>query len=303
MPSVVSAQENLMSNSGFEEFTFCPYTAGQIVVASPWVRVRGSVDYFNECGTNGYQIPVNIVGDQDAFEGQGYCGIVPWAREFDNAREFVGCPLSTNLKPEAKYHVRMYLSMADTVQYAVRNMGVLFTESQPTNDLNQLMNAAPQVVYEDSAFLDDREGWMLFEGSFIAQGGEQFMTIGNFDTDEETDTLFVVEQASKSAYYYIDDVSVVEDTSGHVGINEELRIKNDELVHYPNPATDVLTIEAIGRDMAFELLDVQGKAIQHQHLQALRQNIDVSHLPAGVYVAVLRQDGVAVARRKVVIQR
>ncbi len=53
MPSVVPAQENLIFNSGFEVYGFCPNGLGDIEGATGWVAVRGSVDYFHSCGTFG----------------------------------------------------------------------------------------------------------------------------------------------------------------------------------------------------------------------------------------------------------
>jgi hypothetical protein len=48
------AQQNLVPNNSFESFEFCPYSAGQISAVDDWFSVKGSVDYFNTCGTNEY---------------------------------------------------------------------------------------------------------------------------------------------------------------------------------------------------------------------------------------------------------
>ena len=295
------AQQNLVPNPSFEEHTDCPSSPGKIFMATGWVSVKGSIDYFQLCGTNGYGMPENAIGNQHAYDGSSYIGIAPWAFGLSNAREYAGVQLDNSLIEGHRYIFNMVVSMADTVSYATRNFGVLFTTSQPPNNLPGLFSSSPQVVYDDTAYLSDQEGWMQVDGFFVAEGGEEFMTIGNFDDDSEVDTLFVVDQPAKTAYYYIDDVSVVEDTSYHVGIASP--IGNEQLSIYPNPTADVLTVEATGKDMAFELLDVRGKAILRQLLQSSRQPIDVSQLPTGVYVAVLRQKGVAVAREKVVVQR
>ena len=172
-----------------------------------------------------------------------------------------------------------------------------------------MLNLEPQIRYE-GGFLTDKENWTRISGAFIAEGGESYLTIGNFDGYFNSDTLNLHEGGVyptvgywEVAYYYIDDVSVVEDTSYHVGVNEPMAIGNEQLAIYPTPVKDVLTVETTGRDLTFELLDIQGKAILWQQLLASPQTMNVSHLPAGVYVAVLRQQGMAVARRKVIIQR
>ena len=297
-----SSQQNLVSNGSFETHQLCPDGYGQIDVVHGWVSIRGSVDYFNSCGSNGYGLPDNDFGFQTAIDGDAYIGMVFWAFGIPNAREYVGAQLIQRLEAGKKYNVRLVLSLADTVSYAIRNVGVLFTEGQPDDNLSQLLNTVPQVQYSDSQFLFDKEEWMLIEGSFIAQGVEQFITIGNFNNDGQTDTIAVSEQSATGAYYFVDNVSVVEDTSWHVGINPSAP-KKGMLELWPNPATGVLTVETSGKNIAFELMDVHGKVVLQQTMQAARQTIDVSHLSSGVYVAVLRQKGVAVARRKVVIQR
>lgn len=210
--------------------------------------------------------------------------------------------------------VEFYVSLLDSCRFACKNLGIFFSNSQPTNDIGLFLSLEPQVRYEGD-FLTDKEGWMRVAGDFIAEGGENYMTIGNFDGYFNSDTLNLYEGGVvdgtgaynigywELAVYFIDDVSVVEDTTWHVGVNEQLTIGNEQLSIYPNPAKDVLTLEATRKDMVLELLDMQGRAVLRQVMQTKRQNMDVSYLPAGVYVAVLRQEGVAVARRKVVIQR
>jgi hypothetical protein len=297
------AQQNLVSNPSFDEHSDCPYDLGQISFAVGWTKVRGSVDYYNVCGSSDWHVPDNYAGFQNPFDGAAYGGLAVWGDGASNFREYVGTELLVPLLSESKYDVSIKLSLADTVQFAIKNFGFVFTLSQPVNDIGILLGLQTQVAYSGASFLDDSTGWMTVEGSFIASGGEQFLTIGNFDNDIETDTLRVRWEGIPASYYYIDDVSVVQDTSYYVGLDDPLAFFNEQLAIYPNPATDLLTIDAKGKNLTFELLNTQGKAMLQRPLRSARQSMEVSHLPAGIYVAVLRQQGVAVARRKVVIQR
>ena len=171
------------------------------------------------------------------------------------------------------------------------------------------MALEPQVRYEGAEFLTDKEGWMKVEGSFTAQGGERYLTIGNFDTDEETDTLFVSGGGAfrpnqpdffKLAYYYIDGVSVIPD-SIYLGIDG---IRNKEVLNlYPNPATETFNIETESKQQQeLQLFDATGRLVLQRYLNTARQEIGVGHLPRGVYVAVLQKEGIVVARRKVLLQ-
>ena len=77
------------------------------------------------------------------------------------------------------------------------------------------------------------------------------MTIGNFDGYFNSDTLNLHKGGSPPSYWevaycLIDDVSVLKDTSWHVGVNEQLDVKNEALEVYPNPNTGTFTVDLTG---------------------------------------------------------
>ncbi|MGB1319238.1 MAG: hypothetical protein ACPG5W_13560, partial [Flavobacteriales bacterium] len=109
--------------------------------------------------------------------------------------------------------------------------------------LSAFLALTPQVSYSDLAFLDDKIRWIKVSGSFVAEGGERYLAIGNFNNDSNTDTISVPNGGSlvnqpegywDEAGYFIDDVSVIPD-SIYLGTNdfEEGKVK---LNLYPNPA-------------------------------------------------------------------
>ncbi|MEX2379920.1 MAG: gliding motility-associated C-terminal domain-containing protein [Vicingaceae bacterium] len=56
----------------------------------------------------------------------------------------------------------------------------------------------------------DTSGWVKIEGIYLAEGGEQYLTIGNFNDDTNTSYhIFNNNATIPSSYYYIDDVSLV----------------------------------------------------------------------------------------------
>ena len=58
------------------------------------------------------------------------------------------------------------------------------------------------------AFLSDTANWMLIEGCFQADGGETYITIGNFHTTADTPLDPSCTSTNTGTYYYIDDISV-----------------------------------------------------------------------------------------------
>ena len=70
---------------------------------------------------------------------------------------------------------------------------------------------------------------------------------------------------------------------------------------YPNPATDLLTINvgdaAQCEPMGVTVIDVMGRVVYAEIVSALEMSLDVSHWPSGVYVIRLEQKGVCGFRK------
>jgi hypothetical protein len=191
-----------------------------------------------------------------------------------NGRHYLATQLQEPLVGGIGYYAEFHVSMADSLWYATRNLGIHFSATEYTQDVNDLLALTPQVSYQGAEFLDDKIGWTRIAGHFTAQGGERYLAIGNFDTDAETDTLFVpgggTEAVQSEGYweesaYFVDDVLLVPD-SIYLG-NEELEIKNDELLLYPNPAKAELTIETeTFSDRMAELFELSGRMVLQQPL-------------------------------------
>ena len=66
----------------------------------------------------------------------------------------------------------------------------------------------PQISYNLPQYLTDTVNWVLVSGSFQAQGGEKYITIGNFNKDSLTDTLKCDTTPWKAdmAYCFVDAV-------------------------------------------------------------------------------------------------
>lgn len=297
----VLAQENLVPNPSFEDTLVCPYTNGQITATEYWLNVFGSCDYFHECSVD-WGVPENYGGSQDAQDGSAYVGLSIWAEPFHNAHEFIGVSLLAPLDSGAKYFIGFNLSLADTVMYGVSNVGALLTMESPEWDVNALLSLTPQMSLDSGQHVSNSEGWVSIEGTMIANGGEQFLTIGNFDDDSLVDTVLVNGQSVlNQAYYYLDSVYVVKDTTYHIGLAEYDLI---DVSVYPNPASDVVSIELETRgDHLYEISDLSGRTLVNGVLDNGRATHDVSGLSGGLYSVRVLREGQTVAVRKLVIQR
>lgn len=172
-----------------------------------------------------WSVPSNVRDYQTAYEGESYCGFALWALNLTNGREFIGVQLTDSLQQGHKYIFKMMVSLTDSSRYAVSSIGAYLSASQPSNDLSSLLLIEPQVSNASLTFLTDTSDWMQVQGEIIAEGGESYLTIGNFNNDQETDTLLVdLANQSSPAWnvsgYYLDHVSLIEDTTYQVGIEE-----------------------------------------------------------------------------------
>lgn len=265
----------------------------------PWFWTLGSPDFLHSCFPEAYSVPQSYGGGEPAAAGEGYCGLICYTTTY-TLREFVSVELIAPLTENTNYHLSFRVSLMDSIWYATKNIGAALTVNEPQSNIDSLFELQPQVSYNGTAFLSNKQGWAEVSGSFMAQGGERFLTIGNFDVDQETDTLFIPgggippshsEVYWSGSYYYVDDVSVIPDS-----IFQSVNESTFTFSIYPNPATTNLTIESRTPLAQVWVRDVAGHALRYTTLPRGTQDdrvvIDISSLPSGIYlVEVLTQNG------------
>jgi gliding motility-associated-like protein len=99
------------------------------------------------------------------------------------------------------------VNLANTSGFALTELGAYLSSAAVTALNLAPLPYQPQLVSAAHVYLRDTLNWTLISGNYIAQGGEKFITLGNFKDDLNTDTLRLNNLSSES-YYYIDDVSV-----------------------------------------------------------------------------------------------
>jgi hypothetical protein len=212
----------LVLNPSFEEIITCPNSLSQIMLATGWDTLRsggGSTsDFYSECCTfSACSVPNNLKGFQIPNNGKSYAGIIS-ATQFSSGlqiREYIQGTLLNTLNNGNSYCVKFYISLSNRSKYSCLSLGVYLDNGQilsaPASAPFPLI--MPQVL-NNLVQLNDTLNWVLIKGSFTATGTEQYITIGNFFSDSlsgiqpyQTGTgSFLFE----GAYYYIDDVSVID---------------------------------------------------------------------------------------------
>lgn len=219
------AGENLVPNPSFEDYNICPSgIVGRYdrKLVPDWVvPSRGTPDYFNRCGKTDACVPKNFAGSARANSGVAYCGII-LRKNFtrDNKitgekaeiyREYIQAEFNTELVKGKKYRVKFYVCNSSNSRFAVDAIGAYISLERPKATHDEVLEFVPQIENPSGKYISNRDYWVAIEGIYEAQGGEKFITIGNFNNNFSTNYIMMDGKSDFNyAYYYIDDVSVVE---------------------------------------------------------------------------------------------
>jgi hypothetical protein len=257
--SPVTASTNYLikvtrSNSSDGELTICSNLAVSSVACSPCILtgcqlicnpdlesyqftnssqnlanfVDSNVCYWNTAGVGtpdyfGTGFPTaldatNFAGAEPAHSGNAYGGMYCYFSATALYREYVQQQLQSPLVAGQYYTVRFWVSLADYSGFSVTQLGAYISVNQPQQTPNpSVLNLTPQVVGSAAVSIN---GWVPITGTFQAQGGEQWITIGNFDGSNSYPAVSpapapppfpnLPTNPNLGSYYFIDDITLEE---------------------------------------------------------------------------------------------
>ncbi len=216
----VNAQTNLVPNGSFEDTIGCPNLAGQVTLAKYWYEYA-SADYFNSCSSNpDFSTPTNWGGFQQPRTGSAYIALTSYADYYPDGREYVYAKLLDTLEEGKMYRVTFFSCCSKSHPISAsrytNNIGCRFTTFFP--NVSQVVNYSH---INNNLTLSDTVNWVKIEGTFIADSAYQYISIGNFYDDNHTQIGTYFNNNENIAYYFIDDISVVE---GYVDTLENIEI-------------------------------------------------------------------------------
>jgi outer membrane protein OmpA-like peptidoglycan-associated protein len=213
--SLHAQEENLVENGSFENLEGKLKALGCIDNAKPWMSPTGArADIFTPSKVLDINTPENKYGKEDAKEGKNYAGIVGFSYGDAIPRTYIMAHLNTPLKKGMKYCVKFNLSLAELSKYASNKIGVKFSEKQFGTDSKTSIIEKTDVLDRNDKVFNAVYNWDQVCGTYYAQGGEKFITIGNFTSNENTKSEKIkkdpkVKAAQVSAaYYFIDNITV-----------------------------------------------------------------------------------------------
>lgn len=257
----VHSQENLILNGNFEEYWECPDFYAQIerckyvynpCLAPNWEPPQFSTtsDYFHSCSSNNFiQTPNAGFGYRTPRSGEAYIGAIH-SNSYGNYKEYFQLSFSQELTAFATYRFSIYASVSGVNGWSTNFFHFKFTDSIRYYDNLLSEYLIPDVILSDLNLVDSNT-WVEISFDYLAQGGEKYIIIGNFNS-ELNDNCFFAFQGSDSlvsnpsqgqAYFYFDDAELI-------------LLKEAEAISFPN----VITPNDDGVNDQFVLLSGQEHA-------------------------------------------
>lgn len=221
---VDAGAQNLVSNPSFEQFFILPanFTLPKnknLELIPRWYFLN-TPDYFNRrCTSDITRVPDNFAGNTSPKQGMAYAGLILCSDPAHYTRsprynEHLQNELDAPLEPGQLYCCSFYTRLAQNSGFAADGLGMIFTREQIRFEARgDAAQYQPQIENRLGNILTESEQWIEVSGLYRAEGGERYLTIGNFRTLEETAIHRIrIKLSAKMdyfAYYYIDLVSVV----------------------------------------------------------------------------------------------
>ena len=205
--------QNLIPNSSFEEYTGCPGPNVFLQHTLFWKKMEnhaGTPDQFlSDC-------PYNKVGqsemakNQFPHSGNGFIGLFAHG---DQLREYAIVKLKEPLVAGRIYEVEFWVRPAAGYGTVINSLGIHFSVDEAVGPSPKSLAAvalAEHVGNPSSRLIDDTQNWTAIRGTYLAQGNERYVTLGNFRADGDTQSKVINQNCIRSdrSYMLIDDVSV-----------------------------------------------------------------------------------------------
>jgi len=226
------SQTNLVPNPSFEDTIGSCFSQMSSNSAKYWLtnHAFSSPDYYNTCANsiaypNICTIPYNSNAYQYPKTGKAYMGIGIYSPGINSdsiniTGEYISVKLNTPLKNNACYYGELYLNLANIGEVATNQISMLFTQNTFTTAPYSFTNTIqPQIQWDTTQCFTDTLNWVKISGTFVAQGGEQYLTIGNFKDGNHLKKTFIGSNFTPAfgtvvsrfgTYILIDDVSLYE---------------------------------------------------------------------------------------------
>lgn len=307
--SVNGLAQNLVPNFGFEQYSTCPTNGDQVQYCDGWSKYSNTAstpDYYNSCSSSSAMgIPQSLFFYQVENRGcSAYMGLVTWSRTVANERENIGIQLTQPLVIGQKYYLSFYTvrgGFNDDSDTPSNNIGmrlstVAYSSSNPTpiDNFSHLRSVS---------IISDTANWVRISGSIVADSAYNYIILGNFYDDANTDTTTLTCGGCNNylSYYLIDDICISTDSTlcnGGVDLLpcnvsvEEYGFEN-QINIYPNPANDLINItkEQGVKDINITIYNSLGQTLYtEKKINSNNKQIDIGSYNNGLLFIKIESD-------------
>ena len=294
--SVVGWGQNLVPNPSFEDTTSCPPYFGEFNVVDWYSPNTASPDLFHSCSISNAGVPQNGFGWQYPRTGNAYVGGHTSDFGGNDAREYIQCQLINPMVTGEDYEVMFYVSRTDSSTKACDNLGAYFSVNPITSSNILYFNVSPQVVSTPNVPITNDTGWVQIIDTITANSNFQYLTIGVFTDDANTNWVPVQGGWESEAHYYYDDISVKQVTSNSIHENQNIQISI-----YPNPSSGIVNIESDDIIEQYVVYSSLGKVVSVvKDLNKKLHQVSFENFSSGVYYMDIQVEK-NVIRKKLII--
>jgi OmpA-OmpF porin, OOP family len=192
----IKPEKNLVPNGSFENYR---KRSQDLRKAIPWRPIE-TVDY--------YQNPLknDTTPEKGAYSGYCYTGF----RFRKNYKEFIQARLVESLHRGTVYEFTMYIRLAFWSNATLKSFGALFTKGGYRGQYDVQKGSMVDTVTLKGG-LHNNYRWIKVSGFYKADGGEKYITVGNFAPKVKKDMarIDIFRLGAREAYYFVDDIRLV----------------------------------------------------------------------------------------------
>lgn len=290
---------NLVVNPSFEDTVACPPWLGDdLNSVTNWTNPTwASPDHFHSCNNGDVGVPQNVFGYQDARTGNAYVGVHTSDFSSNDYREYVQGQLISPLEAGKYYEVSFFVSRTDSSTKACDNIGAYLSTVSISASNNQNLPYTPQVVSKENNPITNDTGWVQIIDTIVAVGGEQYLTLGVFTNNTNTNWVSVSGGWESEAHYYIDDVSVKEISSNSVS-----EFNQTQISVYPNPANGHIYVNSPTTMESLTIYSTIGQLVFKQSPKSNNYQVDLSQFSEGIYYVKINTHN-SIITNKIIINR
>ena len=221
---------DIACNGSLENGT-CPTSTSQIHYASCWAanpiscfsNYVNTPDYYAKCAGAPVSVPQS---NYCPYAGSRMGGVVCWSPVGNNYREYARNQLNSAMTAGVRYYVKFFVA-ADNRPTYIDALGAYITSTAPNvgcgflNVTPHISNPAGSVIM-GNCNANVAGTWTKIDGCYVASGGEQYITIGNFLPNSSVTTATSTCSYPTSGAYYFWDKLTVEPVDATAGNNQTI---------------------------------------------------------------------------------